>query len=634
MSDGFQERELRAYVDLKLKDQAFLQQLYRELRINHSNEQIQKMDADDLYRIIIKQNLLETLLRDANNTGPATGMSSKAFGATATEMADDNVPIGDVSLKVTIVEGKGFTEYLDKNDPKKKLRVAISFLKNRKMTKPVQASSQPIIDQTFLLSFGSMFEANQTTFDYLLKLRSPMSIVILEEDAETGNRKLLCEKQVEWRFVLVHKNLTMNHELMNATLAKGPLGIIKIHSQLITKGGQQIRMSEEMLDGQLESERKAQALKAVSFFEFSQTWYNEYRALKADFAKRAVKIYVEHSSAAANYESSPLKPIFTYVHRLKLRGIDSPEHAARFVSLIPFRKPQDPQNAMHTWRNFHSFLAEGSGEVQDHAALLCSLLLGFGLDAYICLGSCTDGAHCWVLTRQIERDGAVQKAVFTYWESLTGQRYNQNDPKVNYLYRRIGCIFNDRRYYANMQESDTAFKTSLMVEDQSKWKSMGDLLPYSTMLGLNNVQRLLSSPGESYEEEEALENDIKTLIKKHRDAKNYYTRFHDDLSCVLGSALNCYEINKVTGASIDSATFQQGVKNLIPDGHIFKAIPIQLNHKNPVAIFETIRSNPLGEEIINIIGDQISYAVRVKIVSYPENIFATWVMLGVHFIDI
>ena len=55
-------------------------------------------------------------------------------------------------------------------------------------------------------------------------------------------------------------------------------------------------------------------------------------------------------------------------------------------------------------------------EVEDHAVLLCSLLLGFGLNAYVCIGAKSKGiAHAWVVT--IATDG-----IATFWESLTAQR--------------------------------------------------------------------------------------------------------------------------------------------------------------------------------------------------------------------
>jgi len=61
------------------------------------------------------------------------------------------------------------------------------------------------------------------------------------------------------------------------------------------------------------------------------------------------------------------------------------------------------------------FLNSKDGE--DHAVLLCSLLLGFGLNAYVCVGTKAKGAaHTWVMT--ISPEGEV-----TFWESLTAHRY-------------------------------------------------------------------------------------------------------------------------------------------------------------------------------------------------------------------
>lgn len=39
-----------------------------------------------------------------------------------------------------------------------------------------------------------------------------------------------------------------------------------------------------------------------------------------------------------------------------------------------------------SWNSPHAFLAAGRGDASDHALLLCSLLLGFGLDAFVCIG--------------------------------------------------------------------------------------------------------------------------------------------------------------------------------------------------------------------------------------------------------
>lgn len=53
--------------------------------------------------------------------------------------------------------------------------------------------------------------------------------------------------------------------------------------------------------------------------------------------------------------------------------------------------------------------------------LLCSLLLGFGLDAYVCVGTKSKGAvHAWVVTISVE-------GTIVFWESLNGHRYEDSE---------------------------------------------------------------------------------------------------------------------------------------------------------------------------------------------------------------
>lgn len=104
-----------------------------------------------------------------------------------------------------------------------------------------------------------------------------------------------------------------------------------------------------------------------------------------------------------------------------------------------------------------------AGDVQCHALLLASLLLGFGLDAYVCVGTLatepeaaavrrgpreamgdgTDQDHVWVVTRErgpgaegplgriltaSDPVGACAGGawVATHWESLTGAQFRQD----------------------------------------------------------------------------------------------------------------------------------------------------------------------------------------------------------------
>lgn len=49
---------------------------------------------------------------------------------------------------------------------------------------------------------------------------------------------------------------------------------------------------------------------------------------------------------------------------------------------------------------------------------------------------------------------------------------NVDDPRVHRFYRSIGCVFNNRSFYANIQEDDRVFNVNWDLEDEYMWKSM------------------------------------------------------------------------------------------------------------------------------------------------------------------
>ena len=49
------------------------------------------------------------------------------------------------------------------------------------------------------------------------------------------------------------------------------------------------------------------------------------------------------------------------------------------------------------------------GTIDDHCHLLCSLLLGFGLKAYVCIGFSYRGEHSWVISED------TKNSSITFW---------------------------------------------------------------------------------------------------------------------------------------------------------------------------------------------------------------------------
>lgn len=198
------------------------------------------------------------------------------------------------------------------------------------------------------------------------------------------------------------------------------------------------------------------------------------------------------------------------------RAINTPYEASRFVSLIPFERRENPGGEkIDIWQSTHTFLALGKGDVEDHAVLLCNLLLGFGLDAYVAVGYSINGPHVWVLTR-CKLDN--KKYSTTYWESLTGQRIEVNDSKIFKFYKRIHCVLNDVKFFANIQIDDTVFNTIYNFDDDFLWKSIpndkiSSLPKYSFTPILDVIQE------DKYKLETDIECEIKSKISKFRRSK-------------------------------------------------------------------------------------------------------------------
>ena len=131
----------------------------------------------------------------------------------------------------------------------------------------------------------------------------------------------------------------------------------------------------------------------------------------------------------------------------------------------------------------NSFIFPLVQDVEEHALLLCSLLLGFGLDAYVVIGTKSKGqAHMWVMTLGAEPDERGGSTV-TFWESITGQRYIQPNfdpntqagkplPLPTHPYRTVGCVFNHAHFYANAQPSDAVSTCRFDLTNETHWKAM------------------------------------------------------------------------------------------------------------------------------------------------------------------
>eukprot|EP00752_Nemacystus_decipiens_P004496 g4105.t1 len=406
------------------------------------------------------------------------------------------------------------------------------------------------------------------------------------------------------------------------------------------------------------------------FYLYANSWWKAFTSTSKDLSKRSVKIFAEDERGQHRCVCSFLQPY------RRGRLLSTPRHAARFVSLLPFqpRASVGEQRAL-TWNSPHAFLAAGVGDVSDHALLLCSLLLGFGLDAFVCCGLAhpdsssevqaaesglnghqgedstgreEETGHMWVCTFSGPR--ADKKAVF--WESLTGQRFTMHTPQPRLQQGRraahklpatpqhlskISCMFNHREFFGNKQADNRVRHTSLNISDPKLWKPM-------------DSSRILA-PGLSYHPEsagpagvvlfratsntettaECVELALKRRITQWREGSGWSTTWDDDLGYLLGPAVFAYEQERVCGAGFGGDDFQDAVQGAVPERHCFKGYPTCFDHLSCSKMMASLLGRTVAHDILSSTGDHLRFALRSAVFPYPDGVLAVWLMLACRF---
>ncbi|GFS20157.1 centrosomal protein of 76 kDa-like [Elysia marginata] len=547
-------------------------------------------------------------------------------------------------LYFNVQGGKAFLEHLNEPDALPGQRVSayftlhIYFRNQRFRSRPVACAVEPEFDEGFLLELHKedAGEAGKMAdVPALLSMGSPIHLVLVKVDS-AGETTLLSSQFFEWRPLLTSKQGTMKTSLQmlgTGNEARVPAGVLEIQLELFPKPGQMLE--ENVVRAQLELERSRQADRERLFLVYAKQWWKEFLQIRDSHQDRLVKMFAQD-------ENGVKRPVSSFVKPLRAgRLLDTPREAARFVSLMHHEKLQSlgGGDKVEQWTNAHAFLCRNRGDCEDHAVLLCSLLLGFGLDAYICVGTKVKGSvHVWVMT--VSADGQL----ITFWESLNGHRYVHEPINPNaapmakmqrpkYPYKTIGCVFNHHSFYANSQASDSVDVCQFDLHNEAHWKSMSkDAIVSVCGMGTNSSWPVPPSLSPSSLDHHLLSNDLeqqlKILVIEHRRDQGLTTCWDDQLSYILTPALAAYETERITGITAGNEEFQDAVRLAVPEGQTFKGYPIQFTHRNARKAFTTCLRAPVCEEIINCRGDQVRLAVRVRVFPYPESACATWIMFA------
>ena len=153
----------------------------------------------------------------------------------------------------------------------------------------------------------------------------------------------------------------------------------------------------------------------------------------------------------------------------------------------------------------------------------------------------------------------------------------------------------------------------------------------SGLVGSSKLLPLLPPLNNPQVEELRIENELKKIVMGYRERMDMITHWDDDLAYLLAPALINYELDRVGSVTYGNEEFQNSIKRYVPEGHTFKAFPTQFTGLNANEMMGGISKSSVGADILQTRGDTVRFALRVKIVPYPEEISAVWIMLAVRY---
>ena len=436
-----------------------------------------------------------------------------ASSAETTNIENQQPPV-KFGLHINLLPGGSFVnEFVDRKDHS--YVVVIELGGSRFRSRPVPCSKEPEFADSFVVDFSELKGSRNVA-----AFPSPMNIILLcKEPGIDGVVEVVASEKFEWRTLLaaasggasVSLDLTGTNSASKARLAVG-----KLNLRLdIVPFGQNLRFAKDSISKGLEEESIKFLTAHRSFCQYAQIWWQEYLELNQKFKHRLVKIFAEN-------EWGEFRAATTFVSPLRCgRALDSPQHAARFLSLLSYvRMDAIGGGRLEVWHSPLTFLSLGYGDCEDHATLLCSMLIGFGLRAYVCIGTVSDEEeqaekpHAWVVT--LGNNGKRESQI-AFWESLTGQRISLSTVVNNSQYRKIGCLFNHEEFYANKQLDDSVVGCRFDVGNDLHWKCMDERLLRA--MQRKTTFRLLPPATNQAEVSEALESSLRGLIAAFRASK-------------------------------------------------------------------------------------------------------------------
>lgn len=196
------------------------------------------------------------------------------------------------------------------------------------------------------------------SYSSALSIADPIYIVVTKIN-DRGDGELVGMSSVQWRQLLTEdsgrSNVTVEVGGVSSE-AKITAGLLDLKLEIVPKSRELVQ--SELLSAQLGLEKQRSSERERLFLVYAKQWWKEYLQIRPSHSQRLVKIF-------APDERGESHPVCCYVTPLRAgRLLDSPRHAARFVSLIPFEKRSSVGSnggCCDSWMRAFSFIALKKG---------------------------------------------------------------------------------------------------------------------------------------------------------------------------------------------------------------------------------------------------------------------------------
>ncbi|KAH9101908.1 hypothetical protein AeMF1_021401 [Aphanomyces euteiches] len=637
---------LRSVIDAKLRNEGIYDQLRLLIQSNAAQEPT--LDQDAMLHQVLDSDIVQQLISSMQDETSTS--SSKDLGLDESSILE--IPSEGLNLHVKVAGGRAFVDQIEETDNTPTTRscfqLHVAFQNQRFQSHEVVISSvDPPFDESYNLKLNLDVESRHnvvglTRWEVLCSISEPMQWVVTKliqtknrgdstSQWQTNRTELVGAAILDWRQVLTSSHPTVHIPLTLNGPMNVPVGILDLRFDLPS-----VRKSSSMCHNVrqfLQRQKLDHHARQRHLYQACKMWWNDLMQENgaSSSISHSIRLFVPD-------ECHQYRLVCSFVTPIQSPYLSTPREAARFVSLLPFERSCALDSGCDTpsWPSLHTFLVLGKGDVQAHAILLASLLLGFHLEAFVCMGTTATSyrlknhnsntnnplrRHLWVATK------VKQKILF--WEPMTGEVIDVQSPSAC-PYDRIDCVFNHEQFHVNCQGHCPVMELNWTFYDPAIWKSLDPTWirpPSSAKIDIQKPAIALTPPISKSPSD--FESHFRDWLQNTRQQVGLSTHWLKDLSHSMRMALTSYEYERVFGvtSTVDSDLFQSSIHNVVPPGYTFKGFPVSGIKSSQIE--RKLLRDVVGREIVHSPSGSSRFGLAVHCVAFPEDIFVLWVMVAV-----